>query len=59
MPNTVHKVLCHGCEIISFFELPVGQLAELEAGKLWKRAIRNLEKLDYITDVKLQEQMRI
>ncbi|XP_050308009.1 uncharacterized protein LOC126744581 isoform X1 [Anthonomus grandis grandis] len=28
MPRSVHKVLVHGCDIIDFFELPIGQLAE-------------------------------
>ncbi|XP_050314983.1 uncharacterized protein LOC126749358 [Anthonomus grandis grandis] len=28
MPSSVHKVLVHGCDIIDFFELPIGQLAE-------------------------------
>ncbi|CAH1995253.1 unnamed protein product [Acanthoscelides obtectus] len=28
MPNTVHKVLVHGCEIIDAFCLPIGELSE-------------------------------
>ena len=28
MPSTIHKILIHGCEIFSSFELPVGQLAK-------------------------------
>src|SRR5699024_2290508 len=28
MPISVHKLLCHGPEIINFFNLPIGQLSE-------------------------------
>ncbi|CAH1954442.1 unnamed protein product [Acanthoscelides obtectus] len=28
MPNTVHKALVHGCEIIDAFYLPIGELSE-------------------------------
>lgn len=42
MPSSVHKVLVHGCEIIDFFELPIGQLSEdaLEARHKEFRKIR-------------------
>lgn len=42
MPSTVHKVLVHGCDIIEFFELPIGQLSEdaLEARHKEFRQIR-------------------
>lgn len=26
MPCSVHKVLIHGCEVINYFELPIGTL---------------------------------
>ncbi|CAH0562943.1 unnamed protein product [Brassicogethes aeneus] len=42
MPSSVHKVLVHGCEIIDFFEFPIGQLSEdaLEARHKEFRKIR-------------------
>lgn len=42
MPSSVHKVLVHGCEIIDFFELPIGQLSEdaLEATHKEFRKVR-------------------
>lgn len=42
MPSTISKILIHGCDIINFFELPVGQLAEdaLEATHKEFRKIR-------------------
>lgn len=42
MPSTIHKVLVHGCDIIEFFELPIGELSEdaLEARHKDFRKIR-------------------
>lgn len=42
MPSTVHKVLVHGCDIIDFFDLPIGELSEeaLEARHKEFRKIR-------------------
>lgn len=42
MPSSVHKVLVHGCNIIEFFDLPIGQLSEeaLEARHKEIRKIR-------------------
>ena len=42
MPSSVHKVLVHGCDIVDFFEFPIGQLSEdaLEARHKEFRKIR-------------------
>lgn len=42
MPSTVHKILVHGCDVIEFFDLPIGQLSEeaLEARHKEIRKIR-------------------
>ena len=42
MPSSAHKVLVHGCEIIDFFKLPIGQLSEdaLEATHKEFRKVR-------------------
>lgn len=42
MPSSVHKVLVHGCDLIDFFEFPIGQLSEeaLEARHKEFRKIR-------------------
>lgn len=48
MPSSVHKLLIHGTEIISFFDLPIGQLSEeaLEAShkELRKYRLSNTRK---------------
>ncbi|XP_017484189.1 PREDICTED: uncharacterized protein LOC108372867 [Rhagoletis zephyria] len=28
MPSSVHKVLVHGCDVIKYFDLPIGSLSE-------------------------------
>lgn len=42
MPSSIHKVLIHGCAIIEFFDLPIGQLSKeaLEARHKEIRRIR-------------------
>ena len=39
MPSSIHKLLIHGTDIISFFELPIGQLTE-EALEACHKVIR-------------------
>lgn len=58
MPSTIHKVLVHGCDILDFFELPIGQLSEdaLEARHKEFRKIRlyhsrKFSRIDTNTDI--------
>ena len=54
MPVTVHKILLHGCDVIKYFDIPIGMHSE-EALEARAQDTKKLEKVALITPVKETE----